>query len=155
MPARTVNGLAIEVDGLVETLKAVRTVQAELRPGVNGAIRDAAVECAGALVPALVSAASASGVPVAPRVARSIRVKRDRLPSVTIGGALAVGRGGGSAGALVWGSEQGPKGAVNHFGVPPGPGYWIAPAVARFKAGPAIGRFQRALASIFRKAGLL
>ena len=155
MPARTTNGLSVEIDGLAETLKAVRTVQAELRPGVNGAIRDAAGECAGELVPLLVAAADASGVPVAPRVARSIKVKRDRFPSVSLGGATRVGRRGAPAARLVWGSERGPMGDVNHFGVPPGPGYWIAPATERFKAGPAVAKFQRALASIFHKVGLV
>ena len=155
MPARTTNGLSIEVDGLMETLKAVRTVQAELRPGVNGAIRDAAGHCAGELVPALQAAAAASGVPVAPRVARSIRVRRDRLPSVSIGGPTRVGRHGAPAAALVWGSELGPAGDVNHFAVPRSSGYWLAPATERFKAGPAIQTFQRALVSIFRKVGLL
>lgn len=148
-------GLSVEVDGLIETLKALRGVEAELRPGANGMIRDAAGVCAGDLVPHLVASASSSGVPVAPRVARSIRVKRDRLPTVSIGGSAAVGRHGGRAGALVWGSEHGPSGAVNHFGVPTSSGYWIAPAVEAFKAGPALDTFRRAIAATFHRYGLL
>jgi hypothetical protein len=77
------------------------------------------------------------------------------MPTVSIGGSTRVGRRGAPAAALVWGSEQGPKGSVNHFGVSPGPGYWIAPAVERFKDGPAVSSFQRALVSIFRRYGLL
>jgi hypothetical protein len=140
---------------MIETLKALRSVEAELRPQANGMIRDAAGQCAGELLPFLEASASSSGVPVAPRVARSMKVKRDRLPTVSIGGATPVGRGGARAGALVWGSEQGPKGSVNHFGVPPGSGYWIAPAVDAFKRGRAIATFQRAVYLVFRRYGLI
>jgi hypothetical protein len=140
---------------MVETLRSLKRVEADLRPEANSAIRDAAELCAGSLLPYLTASASRSGVPVAPRVARSIRVKRDRLPTVSIGGATPVGRRGARAGALVWGSEQGPKGSVNHFGVPPSSGYWIAPAVAEFKTGRAIPMFKAAVAVIFRKYGLL
>jgi hypothetical protein len=142
------------MDGLMETLKAVRGVEAELRPGVNGEIRQAAERSAGELVVELQSSAASSGVPVAPRVASSAKVKRDRIPTVYIGGGKRVGRRGAPAGVLAWGSEQGPKGHVNHFGVPAGSGYWIAPAVAR--AGPrAVETFRRALADIYRKHGLM
>lgn len=147
-------GLSVQVYGLTETLKAIRKVEAELRPEANGRIRDAAGTCAGQLVPHLTAAASSSGVPVAPRVARSIRVRRDRMPTVSIGGATRVGAGGAPAGALVWGSEQGPKGSVNHFAVSPGPGYWIKPAVERFKQGPAIAVYLAAVARVIREAGL-
>jgi hypothetical protein len=140
---------------MIETLKALRSVEAELRPEANSMIRDAAGQCASELLPFLEASASSSGVPVAPRVARSMRVKRDRLPVVSIGGYAAVGRRGARAGALVWGSEQGPKGPVNHFGVPPGPGYWIAPAVEAFRGGRALATFQRAVVLIFKRYGLL
>lgn len=152
---RVKGGLAIEIDGLVETLKALRTVEAELRPHANGAIRDAAGRCAGELLPHLTTAAATSGVPVASRVARSMRVQRDRLPSVSIGGATRVGRSGAPAGDLVWGSEQGPKGEVNHFGVSAGPGYWIKPAVERFKEGPAVRNYLDAITRVYRDVGLI
>ena len=148
-------GLTVEMDGLAETLRAVRSVERELRPEANGAIRDAADSCASELLPFLEASASSSGVPVASRVARSIRVKRDRMPTVSIGGSTPVGRRGARAGALVWGSEKGPTGGVNHFGVPPGSGYWIAPATAAFKRGRAIPIFQLALVRIFSRYGLL
>lgn len=156
MAARGVKGaITVEFAGLLDTLKAVRSVQAELRPRVNGDIRDAAGTCASKLLPHLEASAAASGVPVAPRVARSMKVSRDRVPAVSIGGASPVGRHGARAGALVWGSEQGPKGAINHFGVPPSSGYWIAPAVAAFERGPALHEFEAALGRIFRRYGLL
>jgi hypothetical protein len=151
---RTTGGLSIELEGIFETLKAVRDVEADLRPGVNNELRDAAEASARVLLVDLQAAAASSGVPVAPRVAGSARVKRDRVPVVSIGGATRVGRRGAPAGQLVWGSEQGPKGSTNHWGVPPSSGYWIAPAVER--AGPkAVESFRRAVADIFRKHGLL
>jgi hypothetical protein len=145
--------LSVEVDGLMETLKAVQEVEAALRPAVNGELRDAAGRSAEELARELVSSASSSGVPVAPLVARSIRVKRDRLPVVSIGGPMRVGSGGGTASDLVWGSEQGPKGEVNHFAVPPSAGYWIAPAVERYGA-KALDNFRRAVLEIFKRYGL-
>lgn len=152
--ARTTGGLSLEMEGIFETLKAVQGVQAGLRPGVNNEIRDAAEREAEVLLVELHSSAASSGVPVARRVASSIKVKRDRVPVVSIGGGKRVGRRGAPAGALVWGSEQGPKGHVNHWGVPAGSGYWIAPAVER--AGPkAVELFRGAVADIFRKHGLL
>lgn len=150
---RTTGGLTVEIDGLMETLKAVRSVEADLRPGVNNELRNAATVSAGELAVELATAAGSSGVPVAPLVARSIRVKRDRIPVVSIGGPTRVGRRGASAGVLVWGSEQGPKGSVNHWAVPPSSGYWIAPAVERY-ARTALDRFRRAVFEVFRKYGL-
>lgn len=154
---RTTGGLAVEMDGMMETLKAFRALDADLRRTANGELREAAAKTATELVVGLQAAASSSGVPVAPRVARSIRVKSDRLPVVSIGGAMKVGTGKrGNAGALVWGSEQGPKSDPNRFGVAPNPaGYWIAPAVQRFTEGPALDNFRRAVAAIMRKYGLL
>lgn len=154
MPRQT-GGVSLEVDGLLETLKAFQGLERDLRSSANGELRDAADQCARGLVAELVAAASSSGVPVARRVARSIRVKRDRIPVVSIGGGYRVGVRGGTAGSLVWGSEQGPKGEVNHFGVPPSSGYWIAPAVKRFGEGRAVDAFRRAVVDVQRKYGLL
>jgi len=145
--------VSVSVEGALETVQAIRGVQADLRPTVNGELRDAAGSSADELANELKSSAGSSGVPVAPRVARSIRVVRDRIPSVSIGGGMPVGRTGGRASDLVWGSEQGPKGDVNHFGVPPGAGYWIKPAVDRYGR-KALGNFQRAVDAIVRKHGL-
>jgi hypothetical protein len=151
-------GLAVEIDGLQETIKAVQSLEREYaRPAANKELRAAARECATPLAGALAVAASASGVPVAPRVAQSIRVKSDRLPVVQIGGPKKVGSGKrGAAAALVWGAEQGPKSEPNRFGVAPHPsGYWIAPTVARFAEGPAIETYKRAVFETLHAARLI
>lgn len=157
MPRQT-GGLSVEMDGMMETLKSVRGLADALdRKEANAELRAAAKETASGLAVGLVAAASSSGVPVAPRVARSIRVKSDRLPVVSIGGPTKVGSGkNGSAGALVWGSEQGPKGDPNHFGVAPNAsGYWIGPTVQRWTEGPALDNYRRAVAAILRRWRLI
>lgn len=154
--ARQTGGLAVEIDGMMETLTAFRALEADLRKEANTELRQAAKTCAGQLAAGLARAASSSGVPVAPRVAQSITVKSDRIPVISIGGAKKVGTGKrGNAGALVWGSEQGPKGDPNRFGVAPNlAGYWIAPTVERFQSGPAIPTYQRAVFDLLRKHDL-
>lgn len=94
-------------------------------------------------------------MPVARRVATSIRVKSDRIPAVSIGGPKKVGAGGAPAGLLVWGSEQGPKSEPNRFGVEPSSGYWIKPTVARFQADEAVVVYKRAVYELQRKHGLV
>ena len=155
--ARTRAGLSLEVDGMTETLGAVRGIADALeRKETNAELRRAARTCATVLAGQLARAAESSGVPVAPRVASSIRVKSDRLPVVTIGGPKKVGAGKGTAAALVWGSEQGPKSDPNRFAVSPNPGgYWIAPTVARFQGSEAITAYKRAVYEILHDHGLL
>lgn len=141
-------GLSVEMDGMAETIKAVQGLERELRTGANKELRAAAGRTAGGLAADLQRAAVSSGVPVAPRVASSVRVKSDRLPVVVLGGPKRVGGGGDRAPAarLLWGSEQGPKSDPNRFAVEPNPaGYWIAPTVARFRDGPALDTFRRAV----------
>jgi hypothetical protein len=144
---------AITVEGAVETEHALSAVADDLKPG--GAVdAEAGNAVAELLAPALVAAALASGVPVAPRVARSIRITPGARPTVSIGGAEAVGRDGAPAYHLVWGSEHGPAGEPNHFGVPHGPGYWIKPAVDRVKDAQAPAAFDLAIAGRIRRHGL-
>lgn len=148
-------GLSIDVDGLTETLRAFRGLERDVRRQANSELRQAAGDCARGLVDALRVSAASSGVPVAARVAASVRVKSDRLPAVSIGGNRRVGRNGARAAVLVWGSEHGPKSEVNRFGVPPGPGYWIRPTVERFKSNEAIRLYRTQVAAIMRKYRLL
>jgi len=148
--------VSVDVQGVQETLKAFSGLEADLRKTANGELRAAAKECAGALVVDLQAAAGGSGVPVARRVAASIKVKSDRIPVVSIGGPKRVGVRGGSAGALLWGSERGPAGPVNHFGVAQNAaGYWIAPTVERFASSKAPDVYRRKVYEIMRKWGLV
>ena len=147
--------VSLEVEGLLETLKAFQGLEQELRKEANGELRQAGQTCARVLAAELVGAANSSGVPVAPRVARSIKAKSDRIPVVSIGGATRVGARGAPAGALVWGSEQGPKGATNHWGVPPSSGYWIAPTVKAFGENGAVPIYLRAVVDVQKRYGLI
>lgn len=149
------NGVQIHVDGLLETLKAFQGLERDVRRQANGELRQAAGQCASGLTTRLVAAAGGSGVPVAPRVARSVKVKSDRLPVVSIGGSTRVGRYGAPAAALVWGSEHGPSGSVNHWGVGPSAGYWIAPTVKEYERGPAVSIYLRAVVNIEHRYGLI
>jgi hypothetical protein len=55
----------------------------------------------------------------------------------------------------VWGSEQGPKGSVNHWGVPASGGYWIAPTVKAFADNEAVPIYLRAVVDIEKRYGLI
>ena len=142
--------VTIDADGLIPLLKGLGKVEKGLRDHSNGRLRDAAQTASTQLVSDLKTAAAGSQTPQARLVAESIRVRRDRLVSVAIGGGLKVGRYGAPAGALLYGSEGG---GVN-FSAPPGGSYWIAPTVDRFRSGPAQQTYLRAVGSILRDAGL-
>ena len=153
LEAATTGGLSLEMEGIFETLKAVRARRGRPPPGrQQRAPRRRRARAARAR-------RRAPGLRRARAVSRSRRGSRARLGSsatASRSSRSAARRGsagsGAPAGALVWGSEQGPKGAVNHWGVPPCAGYWIAPAVER--AGPkAVDRFRRAVADVFRRTG--
>lgn len=145
----------VETKGLEETKAAFDELTATLHEIDKGELRAASVAAAGELVGALRAAAAGSGVPVASRVAESVRPKAGGWPGVTIGGAIPVGRGGAIAAKLLWGSERGPAGEPNRFGVSPNAGgYWIAPTTAAFKAGPAMARFRETVDKLIAKAKL-
>ena len=144
------------VEGLGETSAAIAELRKNLGDVKAGELRSASVEASGELAGLLAAAASSSGVPVASRVAASIRPSsRDGWPGVSIGGTVPVGRYGAIAAKLLWGSEHGPAGEPNHFGVSSNSaGYWIAPTCKAFKTGPAMARFQAAIDRLISKARL-
>lgn len=137
----------VTTEGVQETIDAVKGVAKDLRKEANAEIRAASKIIAGRLVMDLQASASSSGVPVAPRVASSARVKSDRFPTVTVGGTKAVGRRGAPAGRLVWGSERGGR----NFAAPEGGEYWIGPTVRRFADSRAVPIYLAAVASIIRR----
>lgn len=146
----------LQVDGLVETLRAFQGLEADLRKEANAELRRAGREAGAGLALELRAEASRCGVPVAPRVAQSIRVKSDRLPTVTIGGTRRVGARGAPAAVLAWGSEHGPAGEPNRFGVPPNAGgYWMRPALERFERGRCLVIYRRAVLDTMRRYKLV
>lgn len=136
--------ISVEAEGVEETIAAVRGIRADLRKEANAEIRVASKEAAGVLAERLRSAAGAAATPVARRVAASVKVKSDRFPTVTIGGSKRVGVRGGTAAALVWGSEQGGR----NFAAAEGGSYWIAPTVDAFRSSGAIPIYHDAIARI-------
>jgi hypothetical protein len=145
----------IETAGLEETKSAFDELQAKLGAIDKGELRAASVGLSGELAGALQANAAASGVPVAARVARSVRAKAGGWPGVSIGGAVPAGRDGTIAAKLLWGSERGPASSPNRFAVAPNAGgYWIAPTTAAFKAGPGMARFRAVVDELIGKVKL-
>jgi hypothetical protein len=144
--ARTIT---YDTHDVVGVLKQLRGMQGDLRKQTNAELRDAAGTTATKLV--AVYQSSASGTPQAALVASSARVKRDRIPSVSIGGSKRVGHRRTQAGAILWGSEHGGRNfaAARNLG-----GYWIEPLTRAFGDGPAVDAYRRAVATIIRKHGL-
>jgi len=136
---------------LTGLLRGLGKVEKSLRDEANVRLRNAAGTAAGQLVSELQRSANASPTPQARIVAQAIRVKRDRLVAVEIGGRQGVGSRATPAGELVWGSEHGGP----NFVAGAGGSYWIQPAVERYVAGGAQGAYLAAVNQILRDAGIL
>lgn len=136
---------------IIPLLRGLGQVEKSLRDQANVRLRNAAGRAAGELARMLVQSASSSATPQARLVAETIRVRRDRLVSVAIGGGKRVGSRGTPAGAILWGSEHG---GVN-FTQPSGGDYWIQPAVKRYAAGGAQSVYLQAVNDILHDAGVL
>jgi hypothetical protein len=146
-----VPGVAIDTRDVLPLLKALNGVERELRQNANRRLREAAGECARALIVDLQAAAASSPTPQAVLVARVARVSSDRVPAVKLGGSRRVGHRRTPAGRLLWGSERGGP----RFAAARGGSYWIAPTVTRFSRGPAQDTYRRAVTSILSDAGVL
>lgn len=149
MPART--QITVDASDLTGLIKGLNRCEEDLKKRSNGRLRDAAEKASGELLLELRAAASSSATPQARIVADSMRVKRDRLVAVTIGGRQRVGSRGTNAGAILWGSEHGGE----NFGAGAGGSYWIAPTVDRYLAGPAQRAYLEAVANVLRDARLI
>jgi len=149
------SSFSVDMQGMKETQRALDVLERALHHPSGGELRATADGLRGELVGALVAAAGGSGVPVASRVAQSIRPSsQGSWPAVSIGGGVPVGRYGAIAAKLLWGSERGPAGEPNRFAVSPnGAGYWIAPTVKAFKDGPGMRAFTKAVDALAAKAG--
>jgi len=149
------SSFTVDMQGMNETQRAIDEMTKTLQHPSAGALRATSEGLTGELVGELVAAAGSSGVPVAPRVARSIKPgSRGSWPGVSIGGGMPVGRNGAIAAKLLWGSEHGGQSDPNHFAVGPSSGYWIAPTVKRFKDGPAMRAFTKAVDALAARVGL-
>ena len=108
------------------------------------------------LIPGLKKGAAASGVPIAPAMADTIRAKADRIVTVRVGavnpklsgfrsgvgskkaGQLATRKGGSSKSSqsyrttLAWGSDKGPYPGAghNHYAVGRSNSHWVLPTLA-------------------------
>ena len=80
-------GVSVTCDSrdLIPLLKGLGKVEKSLRDESNNRLRNAAGKAAGELAAQLKQSASSSATPQAAIVADSIRIKRDRLVSVSIG----------------------------------------------------------------------
>lgn len=143
--------VTIDTSELFELFKALGKVDAELRQNSNKRLRQAAAECARGMIGPLRSAASSSPTPQAVIVARTARLRSDRVPAVQVGGPRGVGHRKTPAGRLLWGSERG--GAT--FGAPPGGPYWIDPTVRAYQSGPAAGVYLAQVVGILSDAKVL
>jgi hypothetical protein len=95
--------ITVQIDGATETLKAFR----ELPRQATDRLRDAAVELAGDLLPAVKSAARSDRSPQAALVATTVKVRRDRIPVLVAGGTKRLGVNRAPAYKLLFGSEFG------------------------------------------------
>lgn len=144
----TFQNVGLVRDILNETENSLkRTANGEMRAGAKQIAQER-------LIPALRMSAYSSGVPIAPRLADTMRVKSDRVISVQVGGknpklsgfkryvgakrATGSRRSGRDASSrsdrttLAWGSEFGPhpKSTANRYAVPRNNrGYWVQPGV--------------------------
>lgn len=138
MPARQTFTVRLDLDGVPETLRALR----RLGPDASDALRAASLTLSEDLAAKIRAAGQAEGRQAALLVG-TVKARRDRLPSVTIGGSSPAvgrrwpGRGRAKPYELLFGSEFGGHGHgfKPHRGRQ---GYWINPTVER--ENPAINR---------------
>jgi hypothetical protein len=141
----------IDTSDLLPLMAALKGVDTELRQNTNRRLRQAASQASSGLVPILRGAGTSAVTPQAALVARTVRVRSDRLPSVQLGGSRRVGHRKTPAGRLVWGSEQGGR----NFAAPSGGSYWIAPTVDSYARRGALETYRTAVAQILHDAKVL
>jgi hypothetical protein len=103
--------IEVRMDGVRQTLRAFR----DLGRDASGDLREESVKIATGFVPRMQAAARADG-PQSALMAPTVRVKRDRVPSVQAGGGKRVGRHKKPAGALIYASEFGMNSRSGWYG---------------------------------------
>lgn len=95
--------VSVQIDGMRETLAAVRDVG----KNAEAALRERAGELGKKLAASVTSAAKRDKAPQARIVATTLKVKRDRLPVLEVGGTKRIGRNKAPAHTLLYGAEFG------------------------------------------------
>lgn len=135
MPPQRRESISVDmrVEGARETLEAFQALPKE----ASQQLREAALTLAELLAQRVASAGRAEGRQAA-LLADTVKAKRDRIPSIVVGGTKPLGhawpkRGRGKAFELLFGSEFGAKGHgfKPHRGAQ---GYWIFPTVEASQA---------------------
>lgn len=123
--------VSVQVDGMKETLDAFRQLPKE----ASAVLRDASKELAETLVTKIRIAANSDRSPQARIVAATLKVKRDRVPVIEVGGTKRIGRNKVPAYHLLFGSEFGShrfkQFQKRHTGTT---GSWFFPTVEREQA---------------------
>lgn len=123
--------VSVQVEGMRETLDALKALPKE----ANAAIRDASKELAQSLATKIKLAAGRDRSPQARLVASTLKVKRDRVPVIEVGGTKRIGRHRVEAHELLFGAEFGShrfkQFHKRHTGTT---GSWFFPTVEREQA---------------------
>jgi hypothetical protein len=149
-------GRNVSISNLDEVRKVLKDIAAEdLNPVTKNLRRYTRILANDTLIPGLKRGAAASGVPIAPAMADTIKAKADRIVTVRVGAVnpklsgfrsgvgavkaaqLATRKGGHSKSSqsyrttLAWGSDRGPYSTtgVNHYAVGQSSSHWVLPTL--------------------------
>lgn len=95
--------VAVQIDGMTETLAAFRKLPKE----ASAQLREDSMKLAETLASSVRVAAGADKSPQAAIVAGTLKVKRDRVPVLVVGGTKRIGRNRVPANRLMFGAEFG------------------------------------------------
>lgn len=93
----------LRIEGARQVLASFRDLPKE----ATVALRDASQKIAAGLVPDIKAAAESDSSPQSRLLASTVKVRRDRVPSVQAGGSTRLGRHKAPAYSMLWGSEFG------------------------------------------------
>lgn len=131
MASRKSFTIAVQVTGMRETLAALRALGKE----ADAAIRERSFELATTLKGSIERAARSARSPQARLVVTTLKVKRDRLPVLEVGGTKRLGRNKAPAYKLLFGAELGSnKHKQFHQRHTGRTGTWFFPTVERDQA---------------------
>jgi hypothetical protein len=146
MARKTSLVVTVRIEGVRETLAAYRRLPKE----ASQALRKRSGELAETLAGRARAAALSDAAPQSPLLAKTVRARRDRVPSIVAGGARRVGRRKVPAWKVLFGSEFGSN-TYKQFGRRHSGrvGHWFFP-VAERNADDVIAAWRRAADDIAR-----